>query len=249
MFCRSQKVCAGPRCSTSVMMIHFVSHFCVAKTLELISRGYWWTQPWNLLKEFVKSCDDFVRCKASHYRPYGLLQPLPIPKRPWASLSMDFITDLPLVGGYDSVFIMVNRFTKMAHFAPCAKTITGEETADLFFKNVVLLHGLLDDITSDRGPQFVSNFWWHLLQTFGCTINLSSGYNLPTDGQMKRVNQILEQYLRCSLNYQQDDWVGLLSLTEFAYNNSFACIYGSYSIFCKLRSPPTLQHFSSLWLY
>ena len=83
---------------------------------------------------------------------------LPIPKRPWASLSMDFITGLPLVGGYDSVFVMVYHFTKMAHFAPCAKTITGEETADLFFKNVVLLHGLLDDITSDRGPQFVSNF-------------------------------------------------------------------------------------------
>ena len=71
---------------------------------------------------------------------------------------MDFITDLPFVGGYDSVFVMVDRFTKMAHFAPCAKTITGEETVDLFFKNVVRLHGLQNDITSNRGPQFVSNF-------------------------------------------------------------------------------------------
>ena len=61
---------------------------------------------------------------------------------------MDFITDLPFVGGYDSVFVMVDHFTKMAHFAPCAKTITGEETTDLFFKNVVRLHGL----------QFFSNF-------------------------------------------------------------------------------------------
>ena len=74
---------------------------------------------------------------------------LPIPKRPWASLSMDFITDLPLVGGYDLVFVMVDRFTKMAHFAPCAKTITGEETTDLFKKKVVRLYGLPDDITSD----------------------------------------------------------------------------------------------------
>ena len=77
---------------------------------------------------------------------------------------------------------MVDRFTKMARFAPCAKTITGEETADLFFKNVVRLHGLPNDITSDRGPQFVSNFWWRLLQTFDCIVNLSSAYHLQTDG-------------------------------------------------------------------
>ena len=79
-------------------------------------------------------------------------------KRPWASLPMDFITNLPLVGGYDSVFVMVVRITKMAHFVPCAKTITGEEKTDLFFKNVVRLHGLPDDITSGSAfskPSFV----------------------------------------------------------------------------------------------
>ena len=62
---------------------------------------------------------------------------------------MDFITDLPLVGGYDLVFVMVDHFTKMAHFAPCARTITEEETTDLFFNNVVRLHGLPDYTTSD----------------------------------------------------------------------------------------------------
>ena len=105
---------------------------------------------------------------------------------------MDFITDIPFVGGYDSVFIIVDRFTKMAHFVPCAKTITGEETTDLFKKKVVRLYGLPDDITSDWGPQFVSNFWRHLLETFGCTVNLSLAYHPQTDGQTERVNQILE---------------------------------------------------------
>ena len=215
-----------------------VGHFGVAKTLELISRGYWWPQPWKLVKEFVKSCNVCARSKASHHRPYGLLRPLPIPKRPWASLSMDFITDLPFVGGYDSVFVMVDRFTKMAHFAPCAKTITGEETTDLFFKNVVRLHGLPNDITSDRGPQFVSNFWRRLLQTFGCTVNLSSAYHPQTDGQTERVNQILEQYLRCSLSYQQDNWVDLLPLAEFAYNNSLHASTGVTPFFANYGLHP-----------
>ena len=72
---------------------------------------------------------------------------------------MDFITDLPLVGGYDTVLVIVDQFSKMAQFVPCSKTISGEETVDLFLKNVVRLHGLPKDITSDSGPQFISHFW------------------------------------------------------------------------------------------
>jgi hypothetical protein len=151
---------------------------------------------------------------------------------------MDFIIDLPFVGGYDSVFIMVDRFTKMAHFTPCAKTISGEETADLFFKNVVRLHGLPNDITYDRRPQFVSKFWWRLLQTFSCRVNLSSAYHPQTDGQTERVNQILEQYLRCSLSYQQDDWVDLLPLAEFAYNNSLHASTGVTPFFANYGLHP-----------
>jgi hypothetical protein len=133
---------------------------------------------------------------------------------------MDFITDLPLVGGYDTVLVIVDRFSKMAHFVPCSKTISGEETADLFLKNVVRLHGLPEDITSDRGSQFISHFWRRLLQTFGTSVNLSSAYHPQTDGQTERVNQILEQYLRCTVSYQQEDWVDFLAMAEFSYNNS-----------------------------
>mgnify|MGYP000532974220 FL=1 len=167
-------------------------HFGVTKTLELLSRGFWWPQPWKFVKEFIKTCDVCARSKMPHHRPYGLLHPLPIPRRPWVSLSMDFITDLPLVGGHDTVLVIVDRFSKMAHFVPCSKTISGEETVDLFLKNIVRLHGLPEDITSDRGSQFISHFWRRLLQTFGTSVNLSSTYHPQTDGQMERVNQILE---------------------------------------------------------
>ena len=195
-------------------------HFGVAKTLELVSRGFWWPQPWKFVKEFVKTCDVCARSKAVHHRPYGLLHPLPIPNRPWASISMDFITDLPPVNGVDTVLVIVDRFSKMAHFVPCSKTISGKETADLLLKSVVRLHGIPEDITSDRGPQFISHFWKQFLQILGTSLNLSSAYHPQTDGQTERVNQILEQYLRCTISYQQDDWVDFLPLAEFAYNNT-----------------------------
>ena len=184
------------RCQTQVLeKCHddpLAGHFGVTKTLELISRGYWWPQPWKFVKEFIKACDTCARSKVAHHKPYSLLHQLPIPNRPWASISMDFITDFPLVQGYDAVLVMVDWFTKMAHFPPCAKTISTEETTDLFLKNVVQLHGVPDDVTSNNGPQFVSRFLRRLIRTLGTTVNLSSSYHPQTDGQTEGVNQILE---------------------------------------------------------
>ena len=108
----------------------------------------------------------------------------------------------------------------MAHFVPCKKTITGEDTAKLFIDNIYQYHGLPDDIVSDRGPQFVSKFWQSLFKILKVEIKLSSAFHPQTDGQMERVNQVLEQYLHCTINYQQDNWTSLLPLAEFAYNNS-----------------------------
>jgi hypothetical protein len=133
---------------------------------------------------------------------------------------MDFITDLPLANGKDLIFVVVDRLTKMAHFIPCTKTITEEETAKLFHNNIYCIHVLPNDIVSDKGTQFTSNFWRGLFQLLGVKINLSTAYYPQTDGQIERVNQILEQYLRCIINYQQDDWANLLPLVEFAYNNT-----------------------------
>lgn len=134
---------------------------------------------------------------------------------------MDFIVDLPESKSFDSIFVVVDRLTKMAHFVPCNKTVTGEETAKLFMENVYKYHGLPNDIISDRGTQFTSKFWQSLFKILQVKINLSSAYHPQTDGQTERVNQVLEQYLRCSINYHQDNWVDLLPLAEFAYNNTF----------------------------
>ena len=108
----------------------------------------------------------------------------------------------------------------MAHFVSCKKTITSEDTAKLFIDNIYRYHGLPGDIVSDRGPQFVSKFWQSLFMILQVEIKLSLAFHPQIDGQTEQVNQILEQYLGCTINYQQDNSTSLLTLVEFAYNNN-----------------------------
>lgn len=195
-------------------------HFGIHKTLELVSRDFWWPGWRKFVKDYVKSCDACARAKTSRHQPHGLLQPLPVPEGPWNSISMDFISDLPVSKGHDTILVVVDRFTKMAHFIACNKNISAEETAELVLRHVVRLHGLPNDIVTDRGTQFTSKFWSRLFELFGTQIKLSTAFHPQSDGQTERVNQILEQYLRCYINYQQDNWTSCLPMAEFAYNNA-----------------------------
>ena len=195
-------------------------HFGIAKTMELVKRSFWWPHLQNFVEDYVRTCDTCCRAKIPRHHPYGLLQPLPPPSKPWQSISMDFITDLPLSKGFDTILTVVDRFTKMAHFLPCVKSISSQETADLIMREVFRHHGLPDNIISDRGPQFISHFWKHLWAGLKISCKLSSAYHPQTDGQTERTNQTLEQYLRCFISYQQDDWSNILHLAEFAYNNT-----------------------------
>jgi len=127
-------------------------HFEMARTHELVSRNYWWPKMNRLLREYVKSCDTCARSKAPRHRPFGLLWPLPIPSRPWGSITMDFITDLPIVKAKNSILVVVDRLTKMVHFTPCSKSITAEKTAQSILDEIVRLHGLPEKIVSDKSP-------------------------------------------------------------------------------------------------
>jgi hypothetical protein len=134
---------------------------------------------------------------------------------------MDLIVKLPKSNGFDSIFVVVDRRTKMSHFIPCNETVTAQDLAVLYRDNVFKLHGLPEDIVSDRGPQFTSKFWKSLWKILGVKISLSTSFHPQTDGQTERVNQTLEQYLRCFVDYPQENWSNLLSTAEFAYNNAF----------------------------
>src|SRR5882724_8038857 len=133
---------------------------------------------------------------------------------------MDFIEGLPLSDGHDTILVVVCHLTKMALFIPTFRDIEAKDLARIFLSQVFAKHGALTDIISDRGKHFISRFWQSLCLLLGIKANVSTAYHSETNRQTKRVNQILEQYLRVYINYQQDDWVNLLPLAEFAYNNT-----------------------------
>lgn len=191
-----------------------------AKTFELVTRNYSWPGLRKYIREYVAGCDQCARCKPARHKPYGELQPLPVPDAPWVSVSLDFVVQLPVSRGYTAILVVVDRLTKMAHFIPTVNEVDAPLTAQLYLDCVYRLHGLPWNLVSDRGSVFTSRFWSRLLELVGVTRNLSTAYHPQSDGQTERVNQTMEQYLRLYCDYRQDDWASLLPLAEFAYNNS-----------------------------
>jgi hypothetical protein len=135
---------------------------------------------------------------------------------------MDFIVGLPRTQlGYDSIWVIVDRLTKVAHFIPVKTTYSGPQHTVLYMLNILCLHGVLKKIMFDRGTQFTSKFWERLHETLDTQLCFSSAYHPQTDGQTERVNQILEDMLRaCALQYERS-WDKSLPYAEFSYNNSY----------------------------
>ena len=129
-----------------------------AKTLELMSRDYYWPQMRKFVNRYINGCDACRRTKPSHQGPHGFLQPLPIPSSRWTDISYDFITQLPPSSGHDAILVVIDRLTKMGHFIACDTTIDAEGTAALFRKHIWKLHGTPKHTVSDRGSVFNSKF-------------------------------------------------------------------------------------------
>jgi transposase InsO family protein len=202
-------------------------HFGQDKTIELIRRNFWWPKMDEQIIDYVRSCPQCQKDKAARHQKYGLLQPLELPYAPWQSIAMDFITDLPESSGCDQLWVVVDRFTKMAHFIPLQKD--GKTTADLvkiFAREIWKLHGLPLDIISDRDSRFTSSTWKVFLGTLGIKPRMSTAFHPQTDGQTERLNQTIEAYLRSFVNHEMNDWVDLLPMAEFAYNNSVTTATG-----------------------
>jgi transposase InsO family protein len=123
--------------------------------------------------------------------------------------------------GYDSIWVIMDRLTKVAHFIPVKTTYSGPQLVELYMSRILCLHGVSKKIVSDRGTQFTLKFWERLHETLDTQLRFSSTYHPQTDGQTKRVNQILEDMLRpYALQYGRS-WDKSLPYAEFSYNNSY----------------------------
>ena len=196
-------------------------HFGPRKTLKLIRGAYWWDGLSTDVERYCASCDPCARNKPSNQREAGMLQPLPIPKHPWESISMDFVMGLPETkNNYTAILVFVDRLTKMVHLVPTTDTVDATGTAHLFIRWVFSLHGLPKSIVADRDPRFTSKLWATLMENLQTKVNLSTAFHPQTDGQTERANRTLEQMLRMFVNSAQDDWDEYLPFVEFAYNNA-----------------------------
>ncbi|KZZ94683.1 Ribonuclease H-like protein [Ascosphaera apis ARSEF 7405] len=186
-------------------------HFGVDKTMEKITRTYYWPAMWRMIRKYVSDCDICRRSKTERHQPYGELQPLKPAEHPWSSIALDFIVKLPKSKAptgeeYDSILTITERLTKFAYFIPVREAISAPEVAYILFRYIVANHGLPKEIISDRDARFLSNFWQTLLSLVGIQHKPSTAYHPQTDGQTERLNQTVEQYLRCYVNYEQTNW-------------------------------------------
>jgi len=133
---------------------------------------------------------------------------------------MDFMVNLPPSRGFDAIMVVVDRFSKMAHFIPTKDEATAQETGKLFFTHVFKHHGLPKDIVSNQNPKFTSKFWRALWKRMGSKLKMNTSFRPQIDGQTERVNLVIQQFLRNYVATDQQDWVDHLELVEFCYNNS-----------------------------
>jgi transposase InsO family protein len=135
---------------------------------------------------------------------------------------MDFIVGLPFTARkFNSIWVIVDRLTKSAHFIPVNTNYNVQKYAEIYVARVLCLHGIPKMIISDRGSQFVARFWEQLHASLGTHLIHSSAYHPQTDGQTKRVNQILEDMLRACVMEYPGSWDKNLSWAKFSYNNSY----------------------------
>jgi len=257
---KGNKLCI-PKCSMRELLVleshcgGLMGHFGVLKTYDILAEHFFWP---HMRRDVEKLCGVCIACKQAKSKsmPHGLYMPLPVPTLPWTDVSMDFVLGLPRTKrGRDSIFVVVDRFSKMAHFIACHKSDDAVHIAELFFREVVRLHGVPRTIVSDRDAKFLSHFWRVLWGKLGTKLLYSTTCHPQTDGQTEVVNRTLGTLLRAVVGKNLKTWEDCLPFIEFAYNRSihsssgyspFELVYGFNPLTVLDLSPLPLSEIANL---
>jgi hypothetical protein len=207
-----------------------------------LQQQFQWTRMKQEIARYMLECDTCRKVKADYMKPGGLLQPLNILDWKWDDISMDFFVGLPMTAcKFDSIWVIVDQFTKSTHFTPVNTCYDDQKYAEIYVTRVLWLYGVPKTIITDWGSQFIARFWEQLHAFLGTHLNHSSSYHPQTDSQTERVNQILEDMLQACVMEYPGSWDKNLPWAEFSYNNSyqeslkmapFEALYG-----CRCRTP------------
>ena len=227
----------------AVMQAHhataYAGHFGVARTVEHISRQFWWPGLHASVQTYCDSCPQCQQNKASNKRPFGLLQPHSIPDSRWSVVSLDFVSGLPMTSRkHDSIFVFVDKLTKMVHLAATSKTCSTKHASQLFLQHVWAQHGSPVTLISDRDTRFTSDFWQQFCTLLGITTKMSTAYHPQTDGQTERANRTIEEVLRHFTASSPGSWDDLLPYVEFAMNNAKSASTGETPFFLNYGTHP-----------
>ncbi|GJZ91654.1 putative reverse transcriptase domain-containing protein [Tanacetum coccineum] len=190
------------------------------KMYQDLKKLYWWPNIKAEIATYVSKCLTCAKVKIEYQKPSGLLVQPEIPQWKWDNITMDFVTKLPKTKtGQDTIWVIVDRLTKSAHFLPMREDDMLEKLTRLYLKEVVSKHGVPVSIISDRDGKFTSHFWKSLNKALGTRLDMSTTYHPETDGQSERTIQTLEDMLRAYVLDFGKGWDKHLPLVEFSYNN------------------------------
>ena len=194
-------------------------HLGIQGMYKLLSRGYWWENMNDYVKKYVLNCQMCIRAKKRNYKLHSMLQPLTVPDSPQQWTKLDHIVKLPELKGYDSIYVVVDWFTKMAHFIPTMERVSEKDLIDLHLKHVWKLHSLPLVHSTNQQGNFTLKYVQKMFKALGIEQQFSTAYHPEMQGQVENLNGWLETFLRMFCNHWKENWAELLHIAEFTWNN------------------------------